>query len=550
VESGQHIEPPPDFPVSWEQLGDERLYWTLDRVHWPDPMPPLVFSVAGDALARGLTAAGLAYELPIAEVRVQRINTYRYQSAIPLTGSPPEAEAQRLRSDERIRAAMERLRASWTGTWLPEVQRYLAAWDSFDLAGVPLPALLDHLDETLARMVRLWEVHFLLASPMHGAIRALGRLYQELFGESLVTAYHLVQGIENRTLLAGRGLWYLSRLAAARPEVRATLQLGEDALETLGQTAQGRDFLSELRSYLTEFGQRGDSLYFDRPSWADDPTPVLEQIRGLVQREDRDVVGELVASWDERDELVRQTRSRLTGYPAPVRDEFEFLLAAAQGAVALTEDHNFWIDSHAIQRVRRVFLECGQRLAAQSVLAAPDDVFFLTAAELRISLAGPNGMDQRTIVAERRAEMARFRVVNPPAELGTRPVKDSPLANRLGSDSLVLRGHAASSGRVQGVARVLRSLDEAGRLAPDEVLVTVSLSSSWTPLFATAAAVVTDAGGILSHAAVVAREYRLPAVLGADGATSYIHDGDLVEVDGDRGLVRLLAGRTGAVARQ
>jgi pyruvate,water dikinase len=104
-----------------------------------------------------------------------------------------------------------------------------------------------------------------------------------------------------------------------------------------------------------------------------------------------------------------------------------------------------------------------------------------------------------------------------------------------------LCGRAASSGVARGVARVVRSLGEAGRLGPGEVLVTETLSSSWTPLFATAAAVVTDVGGILSHAAVVAREYGIPAVLGAEGATVRVRDGQVVEVDGDRGLVRLLA---------
>jgi pyruvate,water dikinase len=541
-EGGERIEPPANFPVAWEQPGDDDLHWTLDRVHWPDPIPPLVFAVAGDALARGLTAAALAYEQPIAEVRVSRINTFRYQTSVPLDCSPAEADARRTRSEAKLRAAIGQLRVAWADTWLPEVQQHLAYWDGFDLATASLPDLLDHLEQTLARVRRLWEIHFLLASPMHGAISALGHLYRELFGGSALTAYQLLQGSQNKTLLAGRALWYLSRLAAARPEVRATLQRGAETLEKLEQSPQGRDFLAELRSYLDEYGQRGDTLYLDRPSWADDPTPVLEQIRGLLLREERDVVGELVASWDERDAHVEQARLRLAGYPAPVREEFAFLLAAARDAVALTEDHNFWIDAHGMQRIRQVFLECGRRLAVRGAFAAPDDVFCLTVDELRASCADAAHVDWHALVAERQAELARFRAVTPPAEIGTRPSRGKPFADRPGSDDLLLRGHAASAGRARGIARVLRSLGEAGRLAPGEVLVTESLSSSWTPLFATAAAAVTDTGGILSHAAVVAREYRLPAVLGADGATVRIRDGQLIEVDGDLGLVRLLDG--------
>jgi pyruvate,water dikinase len=92
----------------------------------------------------------------------------------------------------------------------------------------------------------------------------------------------------------------------------------------------------------------------------------------------------------------------------------------------------------------------------------------------------------------------------------------------------------------RGIARVVRSLRDAGRVQPGDVLVAEMTAPSWTPLFATVAAVVTDTGGILSHCAVVAREYQIPAVVGAGRATSVIQDGQLVEVDGDRGVVRII----------
>jgi len=89
---------------------------------------------------------------------------------------------------------------------------------------------------------------------------------------------------------------------------------------------------------------------------------------------------------------------------------------------------------------------------------------------------------------------------------------------------------------------VLRSLSEAAEIQQGEVLVAETTAPPWTPLFATAAAVVTDTGGILSHCAVVAREYRIPAVVGAAMATATISDGQTVEVDGDKGVVRILSG--------
>jgi phosphoenolpyruvate synthase/pyruvate phosphate dikinase len=103
----------------------------------------------------------------------------------------------------------------------------------------------------------------------------------------------------------------------------------------------------------------------------------------------------------------------------------------------------------------------------------------------------------------------------------------------------VVAGHAGSPGVVRGTARVIRSLTEAGRLQYGEILVAEATLPEWTPLFATAAAVVTDIGGILSHSAVVAREYCIPAVVGTGIATATIRDGQLIEVDGTHGMVRL-----------
>ena len=104
----------------------------------------------------------------------------------------------------------------------------------------------------------------------------------------------------------------------------------------------------------------------------------------------------------------------------------------------------------------------------------------------------------------------------------------------------MLPGNAGSAGSVRGKARVIRTLADASRLQPGEILVTTATAPAWTPLFAVAAGVVTDTGGILSHCAVVAREYGIPAVVGVMGATAMIADGQWVEVDGNAGVVRLI----------
>jgi pyruvate,water dikinase len=109
----------------------------------------------------------------------------------------------------------------------------------------------------------------------------------------------------------------------------------------------------------------------------------------------------------------------------------------------------------------------------------------------------------------------------------------------------LVRGHAASPGVARGRARVIRTLAEADQLQQGDVLVAESTMPPWTPLFGTACAIVTDVGGILSHAAVVAREYRIPAVVGTRTATARIYNGQFIEVDGSKGTVRLLDGHDG-----
>jgi pyruvate,water dikinase len=200
-----------------------------------------------------------------------------------------------------------------------------------------------------------------------------------------------------------------------------------------------------------------------------------------------------------------------------------------------------------------VLPEFGRRFAAAGVIAEPDDLSFLTLDEVRATAVALSHVDRRALVAERRAEMERFAAVTPPPVLGTPPAgppPDSPfmrvMAQFMGTPPPPagppneVRGYAGSPGRKRGTARIIHSLADVGRLRAGDVLVTATTWPAWTPLFATAAAVVTDIGGILSHCAVVAREYRIPAVVGTGRATTTFHDGQLLEVDGDAGVVRVV----------
>ena len=292
------------------------------------------------------------------------------------------------------------------------------------------------------------------------------------------------------------------------------------------------------------------------PSWIEDPSIAIDNLKGYLRNPDSDPI----AKWNElvarREALVENVEDLISGYPEPVKQQFRQLLAAAQQGQRIQEDHNWWIDQQGTHYVRQVCLEFGRRLATAGAIDEASDVFMLTGDEIIESAKNGFQSDFHSLAAERRAEMARWEGFVPPLMVGTDygPPPDNPLTRALfgkffiydtpgqeGDAPTLLRGVAGSAGKVTGTARVIIRLGDAGRLSPGDILVTVTTSPPWTPLFATAGGIVTDTGGPLSHCAIVAREYGLPATVGTGNATGVIKDGDRIEVDGDAGTVRILS---------
>jgi pyruvate,water dikinase len=547
------IPVPPDFPVTWPAADDETKFWTHDRTHAPHALPPLDADVWVLVYSK-INPGGAPYEMPV-DIRPLILNAYLYVSVTPSV-APEEMDDALARSEQRFDEAMGRLESSWTDEWLPEIQSHLDWWTAFDLRRASMPDLMAHARETVSRLDRLFHLHFTIVMPAYMAINQFDELYRDLFkGESAFTPFKLLQGFDNKTLESGRELWKLSRKALAVPDLAAVLQRHEpaDIVEALEGTDAGRAFGDEFRAYLQKYGQRGDKWGLCHRSWIEDPTPALKNLKDYAAQPALDFDADHAALRAERDLALADIGERLKGYPAAVRERFAFLLKAAQTGYMLSEEHGFWIDFAAMYRVRLVMLEIGRRLADAGVLSEIDDVFFLTMEE---ALAADdllrNGAFCRQRVAWRKAELERCRQMNPPPALGTDygPPPDDMIGQFLTkffggpppvSDTPdVVMGHAGSPGRVRGRARVIRSLEEAGRLQQGEILVTETTAPPWTPLFATAGGIVTDAGGILSHCAVVAREYRIPAVVGTGGGTAVIVDGQMIEVDGDAGAVRIL----------
>jgi pyruvate,water dikinase len=551
---------PSPFLVTWDDPALERVSWTRDEAAAPEPLTPMSGALLTCAIEGGFNASWAAYEVPV-QTWYRRINTYVYfGESVPVSVAPEQLDAQYQRAQHKLSAAVARLGDLWETDLLPEIKEHLTFWETFDLFGAALPALRAHLDETLIRYTRLFELHFVLLWPSFLAMSSFDDLYHDLFGdEDAAGAYRLLQGFDNKVLETDRALWRLSKDVLAVPAVRTIFarKAPPDVVPALAQLPEGQAFLTCLQAFLAEYGQRcTDSNCFELGSphwWIDDPTPVITHLQDYITRPDHHPEVERAAMAATRERLIAERRGRLQGYPQPIVAEFERLLQAAQRATVLSEEHYYWIDGRGMYQTRRVLVEWGRRLATAGVIEHPDDVFFLTEDELRETARLLPAGDRRRLVAARQAEMAYFRTIEPPPTLGTPPSTppDTPLHRAMGkffgpppqpvTERDVLRGAAGSSGVVRGPARVLRSLAEAGKLRTGDVLVTTMTQPPWTPLFATAAALVTDVGGVLCHGAVMAREYGIPAVVGTGDATARIQDGQVLEVDGAAGVVRILS---------
>jgi pyruvate,water dikinase len=252
--------------------------------------------------------------------------------------------------------------------------------------------------------------------------------------------------------------------------------------------------------------------------------------------------------------LVEEARARLTG---SARQRFDAALAYAERVYPLREDNVLLTDQLPTGLLRRVVLEAGRRLVSLGLLSRAEEAVMLTADELREALR--THRDVRGIVSRRRAEHAWVRANPGPMTYGPQPGKAPDLrglpapARRINRALLWMMEHelatpprasgnqitglGVSSGVYRGRVRVIRTPDQLHTLRAGEVLVCPTTQAAWMMVFRRAGAIVADTGSVLSHTAIVAREFALPAVVAAANATSNLADGEEVTVDGTRGEV-------------
>ncbi|HET9085551.1 MAG TPA: PEP-utilizing enzyme [Candidatus Limnocylindrales bacterium] len=530
-----------EFPIVWAEPDDADVTWERDDMHMPFALSPLSIDyvrVLIDGMRYGRDKVGNPWRW-----HVRFLNGYVYMAARETRPVPDEAAAIAAIA-EMQRALVPTALDYWNDRALPELRATRDWFRSLDVEGGSLVSLADVWAEAWARAERAWQIHFLAIRGPYQVADDLADLYEIVVPDAPPgEALRLIQGRATELLDVDRAINELAGMVASDPRLRAAFQGGTPSRDELAELSEAAGLLAALDTFLDEHGHLGgsfDDLAF--PSWADEPAMVLEDVARRLLSEGPSSAARLQALRAEADTLAGSVRERLSRDPEGLI-RFERLLTDARSVGPLTEIHNYWIDRLIHALVRSFALRIGARLAGADVIDAPADVLYLDRTEVGDLLRGP--ADRRAAIVERRAEHERQKRLDAPYRVGRAPEAPSEPDRFDGARfepdvDGTLRGTGASPGTVMGIARIVLGPADFAMVRPGDIIVAPSSNPSWIPLFTFAGGVLTNTGGVACHAAVVAREFGLPAVVGLGDATVRIPDGAMVEFDGTTGRVRIL----------
>lgn len=358
----------------------------------------------------------------------------------------------------------------------------------------------------------------------------------------------LTSGVEDSlTHVENVQMGELADLAARSSVVRAAVL--SHRYDDLKDCADGRLFLDRVDSFRRERAHRGCSdrdLY--QPRWGDDPRILLNQISAMLSLGSRvdpeQAHARAAARRKAREEEVMRRVSR--GPFGPMRRAiFRYVLRLSQRYWIHRDNQRHSFD-HYFYELRRAYTAMGKSLAKSGALLEPEDIFFVAKTEIYDHLAKKlSARKLATRGAWRNIWWNRIKANEPAAYLkGNLPYE--PQSRPKGDGDM--SGMGGAPGNATGPVRLVKSLTELGSVAQGDILVTHAIDPAWTPVFGIIGGVISEEGGILSHATVLGREYGLPVVIGVSGAASALKNGDIVEVDGTSGVIRIVKNDTGQQA--
>jgi rifampicin phosphotransferase len=543
--------------------------WLLETTHWTRPVTRFHAEVFPEAFRRGFGESLRRYGSLLEYLEFAFVNGFPYYCARPV-GAPKEAVShppkevweEIARGDPQVR---ERLRTSQTvfeqRVWREDLER----WDR-DVKPAAIRAHLELLavepraldtEELLAYIDRCRE-HQIWSAYVHHAFNVPALLpvgdfaahAEEWTGRPAAELFGLLQGANPDPLGAAAELEEVGKALRRDPSANALLSSSSDPAEVLASLRKISGEVGEhVAVYIDRVGYRpinGEDIC--EPSVIELPDLIVGAIRSAVEGPE---------GIDPRAEVERRTAEVRDAVPDRHRDQFDDLLEEARHVYRLRDERGTYADLWAIGITRRAILAGGGRLAGRERIVEPAHLVEADYRELRALVGsgdGPSGEE----LAERARYGADARYADAPPILGGEPGAPLPpgwlppasarlerglgaavqalfLAPEPRTEGRKVRGLGASPGVYEGMARVIHGTDEFARLEPGDVLVTNSTTAAFNVVLPLLGAILTDRGGLLSHAAIVSREYGLPAVVGCTDATKVVPDGARVRVDGTSG---------------
>jgi phosphohistidine swiveling domain-containing protein len=520
------------------------VYASLEAVHYPIPDGMEVMRCFAGRPYFDLSSLqwGLYDALGVSTAETNR-GMGGFQAEIPVPpGNPMRGRVGLARARRRVRL-LRRFRrlAKEAPADIEAMLDGALALRSRDLSTLSHAALKAELHQIQSDVLRFQPTLQLAAAYYGGWMTVAHALLELATGdreESLVTRMLAASG-DVASAEQGYGVYELARLAEREPDAAQALAAA-DPFAWRGLAAAS-PFRTAMEEYLRRFGHRAVfEMEFASTRWYEDPTYLVSQIRFHVDHPD-------IADPRARAEAVRRgAQADLGNVPWYVRRLVRWLLDRSRYGAGLRENAKSGMAA-GVARVHQVCLELGRRFVDRGTLASPDDIFHLSFPEAEACFDGAwEGNGVRTLVADRRAQRVRQASQKLPGviEGATVPATAETGPEVVPRDSAGGRaweGLAAAPGAAVGPACVLSSPHDADRMQRGDVLVAPSTDPGWTPLFLRASAIVMETGGYLSHGAVVAREFGIPAVVNVRDAMVLIRDGDELQVDGENGVVTHLS---------
>jgi pyruvate,water dikinase len=564
---------------------EENRFWFFNGMHFPEPMPPFDMITAESCyLSIGLYQ-GRVFSIPtVLGIEHRVVNGYVYITSNEVS-DPQEIE-------KRLETFLPRI-GFYYENWDTLVDRWQAEVDKRigELARLDVPRLPELEDEqqlihdhelgsnyrlmaAYDRAIHLYnelnQLHFELLLLAYGAYLTFFQFCQGVFPDmGLQVMAQMIAGYDT-TMMRPDDELKASAAKAIELGVGGVFREGrspEEILGELGASEDGRTWIDDLegRKHPWFMMSTGDGFYHHHRAWADDLRLPFTAITGYVAqlRDGQELDRPRERLLAEGNRIAAEYAALLPGEDE--RRQFEEMLGLCRHVFPHAEGHKFFIEHWGTSLFFNKIREVGAVLSENGFFDEADDVFYLNIHEVHealsdLGLAWAGGAAARGTVywpqrvQKRKQILQRLSQWTPPPALGLVPdvINDPTVvllwgvtADRLrawaaGDGDTGVHGYAASPGVVEGVARVVRDVNEIGTVQQGEVLVCPVTAPSWAPVFPKIAAAVSDIGGMMSHAAIIAREYGLPAVVGTGHATKQIKTGDRVRVDGDNGTVTIL----------